>query len=174
MKSCLHSATTTAPQQTNQVSNSDDPGKQVKLKQAARDFEAVFLRQMLSCLERTTKVSSNGNTIAGQGTYGSMVVDAVSESISKAGGLGIADVLAKAMEERLRTPSSSTTLVSSTDLGTKPIQSPTTSRPNVNSQPLAEDDRISSQGFAPTAVPRTEIRTSAFPVKGPLADRRIR
>ena len=34
---------------------------------------------------------------AGQSTYGSMIVDTLSESISKGGGLGLADVIAKSM-----------------------------------------------------------------------------
>jgi len=68
-----------------------------KLVKAAKDFEAIFLRQMLKQLEKTTAAGCGAQASAGQGTYGSMIVDSVAESISKAGGLGLADVIAKSL-----------------------------------------------------------------------------
>jgi Rod binding domain-containing protein len=67
------------------------------LLKAAKDFESIFVRQMLKSLEKTTAAGGNAKPTAGQSTYGSMIVDTLSESISKGGGLGLADVVARSM-----------------------------------------------------------------------------
>jgi flagellar protein FlgJ len=64
---------------------------------AAKDFESIFVRQMLKSLEKTTAAGGNAKPTAGQSTYGSMIVDTLSESIAKGGGLGLADVVARSM-----------------------------------------------------------------------------
>jgi Rod binding domain-containing protein len=144
------------------------------LEQAARDFEAVFLRQMLSSLERTTRVSSKGNAPSGQQAYGSMIVDAVADAVAKAGGLGVADMLAAALAERTHVASPTNIKENATtDLGTKPGNSPGGTKSATEPLSLSEDVRISPQGSSRVAVPRSEIRASAPPIKGPLADRRI-
>ena len=86
------------------VSGTQTAGSPVKaeapdpsLLKAAKDFESIFVRQMLKSLEKTTAAGGNAKATAGQSTYGSMVVDSLSESISKAGGLGLADVVARSM-----------------------------------------------------------------------------
>ena len=68
-----------------------------KALQAARDFEAIFVRQMLKSLEKTTAAGCGAQASAGEKTYGSMIVDTLSDSISKAGGLGLADVIARSL-----------------------------------------------------------------------------
>jgi len=70
-----------------------------KLDDAARQFEAVFLRQMLSSLERTT--STPAGKEAGSNLYGSMMVDAVADAISRAGGMGLASMLKHSLEPQL-------------------------------------------------------------------------
>jgi flagellar protein FlgJ len=64
---------------------------------AAKEFESIFVRQMLKSLEKTTAAGGNTKPTAGQSTYGSMIVDTLSDSISKGGGLGLADVVARSM-----------------------------------------------------------------------------
>lgn len=67
-----------------------------RLEEASRQFEAVLLRQMLSSLGRATGGTSGqagGSTI-----YGSMVVDAVAEAVSRAGGLGLGSMLTKVLQ----------------------------------------------------------------------------
>jgi len=71
----------------------DDP----RIKEAATQFEAVLLRQMLSCLEKTTS-SSTGTQSPGGSIYGSMVVNTVADAIAKAGGLGLASLLTKSLQ----------------------------------------------------------------------------
>ncbi|HEY0467928.1 MAG TPA: rod-binding protein [Polyangiaceae bacterium] len=67
------------------------------LLKAAKEFESIFVRQMLKSLEKTTAAGGNTKPTAGQSTYGSMIVDSLSDSISKGGGLGLADVVARSM-----------------------------------------------------------------------------
>lgn len=64
---------------------------------AAKDFESIFVRQMLKSVEKTTAAGMGTQAAPGQSTYGSMIVDTLSDSISKGGGLGLADVIAKSM-----------------------------------------------------------------------------
>ncbi len=64
---------------------------------AARDFEAIFLRQMLASMQKTSK-SSGGDSKSGSGAqgssvYSSMVVDAMADAITKCGGLGLANTI---------------------------------------------------------------------------------
>ena len=68
-----------------------------KLLKAAKEFESIFVRQMLKGLEKTTAAGAGTTASAGEKTYGSMIVDTLSDSISKAGGLGLADVIAQSM-----------------------------------------------------------------------------
>jgi Rod binding domain-containing protein len=68
-----------------------------KLLKAAKEFESIFVRQMLKQLEKTTAAGAGTQASAGEKTYGSMIVDTLSDSIQKAGGLGLADVIAQSM-----------------------------------------------------------------------------
>lgn len=63
----------------------------------AREFETIFLRSLLGSLEKTTQMGSGGPLKAGQSAYGSMVVGAMSDAMSAAGGIGLAEVIARAM-----------------------------------------------------------------------------
>jgi Rod binding domain-containing protein len=85
----INSATAAAPAKA----EAPDP----KLLKAAKDFESIFVRQMLKGLEKTTAAGAGAQASAGEKTYGSMIVDTLSESIQKAGGLGLADVIAQSM-----------------------------------------------------------------------------
>jgi len=84
-----HAQSVGAPQKAEPT----DPG----VLKAAKDFEAIFVRQMLKSLEKTTSAGAATKAAPGQSTYGSMIVDTLSESISAGGGLGLADVIAKSM-----------------------------------------------------------------------------
>ena len=95
-------ANSNAPEVTGQsgvasANTSKDESK--KLGDAARQFEAVFLRQILSSLERAASVQ--GGKAAGSNLYGSMLVDAVADSISRSGGMGLASMLVKSLGPQL-------------------------------------------------------------------------
>jgi len=68
-----------------------------KALQAAKDFEAIFLRTLLSSLEKTTSINGGGKLNTGQSTYGSMVVGALADKVSASGGIGLADIVAKSL-----------------------------------------------------------------------------
>lgn len=57
---------------------------------AARDFEAIFLRKLLEPMQKMT-----GSTQPGNDNYGSMVTDSMADHLANAGGLGLAEMLAK-------------------------------------------------------------------------------
>ena len=65
------------------------PQQAERLQQAAKQFEAMMLKRMLSSLEKTTKLDS------GKGTsmYGSMIVDAMADAIVGSGGLGLSKII---------------------------------------------------------------------------------
>jgi peptidoglycan hydrolase FlgJ len=72
-----------------------------KALQAAKDFEAIFLRTLLSSLEKTTSINGGSKLNTGQSTYGSMVVGALADKVSAGGGIGLADIVAKSLTAHL-------------------------------------------------------------------------
>lgn len=60
----------------------------------AREFEQIFIRKMLSSLEKSGKATS-GSSSSSNDAYSSMVVSALAEAVSNAGGVGLADVIAR-------------------------------------------------------------------------------
>lgn len=78
-------------------SSESDTGLDPRLAEAAKQFEAVFIRQMLSSLEKTTGSSADTHT-SGGAIYGSMVVNTVADAIANAGGLGLASLLTKSVQ----------------------------------------------------------------------------
>lgn len=74
-----------------------EPAADPKALKAAKDFEAIFLRTLLSSLEKTTSMSGGGKLTTGQSTYGSMIVGAMADQISGTGGIGLADIVAKSL-----------------------------------------------------------------------------
>jgi Rod binding domain-containing protein len=81
-----------------------------KALKAAKDFEAIFLRTLLSSLEKTTSMSGGGKLNTGQSTYGSMVVGALADNISGSGGIGLADIVAKSLAAHVPQSSSDSKL----------------------------------------------------------------
>ncbi len=71
------------------------------LTEAARQFEAIFLKEVLKSVEKCGSLGGGGNS-SGQNVYGSMIVDAVATAVAQAGGLGLADVLSSAWESSNR------------------------------------------------------------------------
>jgi Rod binding domain-containing protein len=64
----------------------------------AREFEQIFLRKMLSPLEKSGHNASASASSSGD-AYGSMVVSALAEAVSKGGGIGLAEVIARAASQ---------------------------------------------------------------------------
>jgi Rod binding domain-containing protein len=63
-------------------------------RQAAQQFESIFLRQLLGAMEKTGGL---GGSSQGSAIYKSMMVGALADNASQSGGIGLADVVFKAM-----------------------------------------------------------------------------
>jgi flagellar protein FlgJ len=61
---------------------------------AAQQFEAMFLRQLLGNLGKSGGLGGSG---AGAEVYGSMMVGALADTASEGGGIGLAEIVLKAM-----------------------------------------------------------------------------
>ena len=86
--------------QTDATKQAEGPAKPTpEVLKVARDFEAIFLRTLLAPMEKATQMGGKSQ-VAGQAAYGSMVVGALADSLSTAGGIGLSDVIAKAMMAR--------------------------------------------------------------------------
>jgi Rod binding domain-containing protein len=73
------------------------PGVQTRSAEAAQEFEQIFLRQMLGALMKTTRLGPD-SAMPGTDIYDSMVVDALSGSIAKSGGLGLAEIVQRSLD----------------------------------------------------------------------------
>ena len=60
----------------------------------ARDFEAIFLRKLLSSMEKTGGIGGSGS---GAQVYRSMMVGALADSAAESGGIGLSDMILEAM-----------------------------------------------------------------------------
>lgn len=82
----------------NLASKSQKPDSDKKLREAAKQFEQVLVKQMLKPLEES--LSKAMGTESANPMIGSLVLDTVSDSISKGGGLGFADVIEQALRSK--------------------------------------------------------------------------
>jgi len=85
---------TTRPFNPAEVDGNNEPRQGAELKQVAKDFEAILVKQLL----RGAKVVA-GNAESG---YGSMALDALSSGISDAGGIGLARQIENALDQARR------------------------------------------------------------------------
>ncbi len=76
------------------------------IQQAAREFEAILLREMLKTIKDCGNLGSSASS-SGQAIYGSMVVETVANTVSRAGGLGMADLIGDLLnaQDRAAAPS---------------------------------------------------------------------
>ena len=65
--------------------------------QAAEDFEAVFLSQMLETMTSGLKTDGPLGGGSGEGVFRSMLNQEYSKAITKAGGIGVADAVYREM-----------------------------------------------------------------------------
>jgi Rod binding domain-containing protein len=65
----------------------------------AREFEQIFIRKMLSSLEKSGRSMAGSSASSSGDAYGSMVVSALAEAVSKGGGIGLAEVIARAASQ---------------------------------------------------------------------------
>ncbi|HVZ35558.1 MAG TPA: rod-binding protein [Polyangiaceae bacterium] len=70
-------------------------------RKVAQQFEAIFLRKLMSGLEKSGGL---GGSSTGSQVYGSMMVGALADSAAKSGGLGLADLVMKSLVPQLSAP----------------------------------------------------------------------
>jgi flagellar protein FlgJ len=63
-------------------------------RQVAQQFEAIFMRQLLGSMEKSGGL---GGDTTGAGVYRSMMVGALADSAASGGGIGLAEIVLKAM-----------------------------------------------------------------------------
>ncbi len=76
----------------------DRPAVPEDVERTAREFEAVFLAQMLQTVGRPLR-GAGAAASGSEDPWGSMLIDAYARMIAKAGGIGVADAV---MREMLR------------------------------------------------------------------------
>jgi Rod binding domain-containing protein len=83
----------TPAQQKPDVATPSEPTAEQK--KAARDFEAIFMRQLLSSLEKGSGLT--GGDSGGGAVFRSMMVGALADTAAEGGGIGLSELILKAM-----------------------------------------------------------------------------
>lgn len=94
-------ATAVAAQKTGSTASADGKAlgpAQAKMREAAEDFEAIFLSQMLATM--TKELGGAGGVAGGEDVYRDMFSKEVAKMISRTGGIGVADTV---LQEMLKT-----------------------------------------------------------------------
>jgi Rod binding domain-containing protein len=94
-----HLQATQAPRVAAEPTLAELTKKHPEAAQAAQQFEAVFLRQLLSTVEKSSTL--NGGSETQSAVVGSMLTGALSDHMSSAGGLGLTEVILRAMVTHL-------------------------------------------------------------------------
>ncbi len=74
-----------------------------KIKDAAREFEAIFIQQMLQTARQATVPGGR----SGQNLYQDLMDEHVARALAKGGGIGLADALARDLTRQLAGPKKS-------------------------------------------------------------------
>lgn len=92
----------TEPRVTGEPSFAELAKKHPDAASAAQQFEAVFLKQLLSSVEKVSSIGAKSETQSA--VVGSMMTGALSEQLSTAGGIGLSEVILRAMVSHLPEP----------------------------------------------------------------------
>ncbi len=80
------------------------PKKEMELKRlqkACRDFEAIFIKQMLNSMRKTVKKSSLINRNMAEDIFEDMLYDEYSSSMSKTANLGLSKLMYNNLKDKL-------------------------------------------------------------------------
>jgi flagellar protein FlgJ len=66
-----------------------------QLRRAAREFEALFLHQMLAQMRKASVAGATALGGGGQGLYRDMMDDELARAMARGGGIGLADMLVR-------------------------------------------------------------------------------
>jgi peptidoglycan hydrolase FlgJ len=81
-------------------------GEKVRLKEACRDFEAIFLKQMLSAMKKTVGKSELINGGMAEDIFEDMLYDEYAKIMSKTGSFGLADLMFRQLDGKVNEPNS--------------------------------------------------------------------
>jgi flagellar protein FlgJ len=97
MTSIMHLSSATSSSATGRVSPAptDAAEPTPEQKKAARDFEAIFIRQLLAPMEKSSGLA--GGESSGGSVFRSMMVGALADSAAEGGGIGMSELILKAM-----------------------------------------------------------------------------
>lgn len=124
--------------------NQEVGSRRGEVRDAAVEFEAVMLRQMVEALRKATKMG--GEEESGQQMTDHLIEDALANHLAKAGGIGLADTIASSVEERHSLPRADMHLILERGLRFTPL-SPGERRP--------EDPAAGSLSEPPTTTIET-------------------
>lgn len=85
---------------SSQSASVPDPAQHRKLVDAAHQFEAIFLQQMMKPFAADKEDGDGDPDTAGADTYQSLGVESMARAISQAGGLGIASSVVASVERQ--------------------------------------------------------------------------
>ena len=80
------------------VVNPDSNGKDERLFQACKDFEALFVKQMLDAMRKTVQKSDLTNSGMAEDIFEDMLYDEYSKKMTNTAGFGVANLLYKQMK----------------------------------------------------------------------------
>jgi peptidoglycan hydrolase FlgJ len=117
-------------------------------RRVAQEFEAIFMRQLLGSMEKSGGIAGGGKD-HGAAMYRSMMVGAIADNAAQAGGIGLSEMVLKAMLPP-------TTMVAPR-LGQSPSPAPSLA-------PARPEAALLHQA---TATPRADQRPPSQPALGP-------
>ena len=87
--------TAEAASATSAKSKPVESADQKKLKKAAGDFESILLSSMWKSMKKSFGDSNDSDSDAASGTIDDLGIEAMSQAVGKAGGLGIGNMIIK-------------------------------------------------------------------------------
>jgi peptidoglycan hydrolase FlgJ len=91
-------------------------------RRAAQEFEAIFLRKMLACMEKSSKVDGQGSHSSSADAYSSMIVGALADAVAAAGGIGLGQSILHTLESGKPAAQDSPTKTDKTPNSNSPTQ----------------------------------------------------
>ena len=90
-----------------QLERSPNVSDAQKIAEVSRQFEAVLLRQILADATKNMFSTGENTNSAAQGIYQDMITNSLADNMSRAGGMGLARVIAKQLQHESKTASAS-------------------------------------------------------------------
>lgn len=90
------------------LANNPKVGEKEKTAEAARQFEAVLLRQILTDATKNLFKSTANPESSSDGIYQDMITNNLADQMSRAGGFGLSRFLTKELQHELKTDSTPT------------------------------------------------------------------